>query len=47
MKIRKPKYRKLLDFYLECCFDYLGLKKNTLVKKYGTIKKHKKEDKDE
>lgn len=47
MKIRKPKYRKLLDFYLECCFDYLGLKKNTLERKYGTIKKHKKEDKDE
>lgn len=47
IKIRKPKYRKLLDFYLECCFDYLGLKKNTLERKYGTIKKHKKEDKDE
>lgn len=47
IKIRKPKYRKLLDFYLECCFDYLGLKKSTLERKYGTIKKHKKEDKDE
>ena len=37
----------ILEFYVRCTFDYLGLKKNTLERKYGTIKKHKKEDKDE
>ena len=42
-----PKWQEYTDIYLECCFDYLGLKKNTLARKYGTIKKHKKEDKDE
>ena len=42
-----PKWQEYTDIYLDCCFDYLGLKKNTLARKYGTIKKHKKEDKDE
>lgn len=42
-----PKWQEYTDIYLDCCFDYLGLKKNTLERKYGTIKKHKKEDKDE
>lgn len=44
---RYPKWQEYTDIYLDCCFDYLGLKKNTLARKYGTIKKHKKEDKDE
>ncbi len=44
---RYPKWQEYTDIYLECCFDYLGLKKNTLARKYGTIKKHKKEDNDE
>lgn len=44
---RYPKWQEYTDIYLDCCFDYLGLKKNTLERKYGTIKKHKKEDKDE
>ena len=42
-----PVWINFTGIYLDCCFDYLGLKKNTLARKYGTIKKHKKEDKDE
>lgn len=42
-----PVWRNFTGIYLDCCYEYLGLKNPTLKRKYGTIKKHKKEDKDE
>ena len=42
-----PVWINFTGIYLDCCYDYLGLKNPTLKRKYGTIKKHKKEDKDE
>ena len=42
-----PVWRNFTGIYLDCCYECLGLKNSTLKRKYGTIKKYKKEDKDE